>query len=135
MQENEHKYIYATLILRGNGLNPQEVTESLGLSPSMSFKRGDWRNEKDQWKHNFWSLSSQHKIHSSNLATYLEWLLNQLEPIKPSFLEILNKKEIEAEISCFWIFPNNHDNLVLGPELIRKVTELGLGLSIEFYCS
>ncbi len=134
MQENIHKYIYATLVLRGNGLNPPEVTDTLELSPSMSFKRGDWRNETDKWNHNFWSLSSQGKIQSSNLATHLEWLLDQLEPIKLRLLEIMNRKDTEAEISCFWIFPTDHENLNLRPELIQKITELGLGLSIEFYC-
>jgi hypothetical protein len=134
MSENEHKYIYATLILRGKGLNPQEVTDSLGLSPSRSFKRGDWRNEIDRWKDNFWSLSSQNKVQSNNLTIHLDWLMNQFEPVKLRFLEILNGENIEAEISCFWILPTDHENLVLSAELIEKITDLGLSLSMDIYC-
>jgi Domain of unknown function (DUF4279) len=134
MKESEKKYIYSTLILRGNELNPQEVTDSLKINPSMSFKRGDWRNETDKWEHNFWSLSSQDKIQSSNMATHLEWLLNQLEPIKLRLLEILNREGISAEISCFWIFPTDHENITLSPELIQKIADLSVSLSIEFYC-
>lgn len=133
--EGEHKYVYAKLILRGKGLDPQDVTNSLGLNPSMSFRQGDWRNEADKWKHNFWSLSSKGKVQSSDLTIHLEWLLNQLDPEKSKFLDILKEKNIDAEISCFWILPTNHENLSLAPGLIKDISELGLGLNIDIYCS
>ena len=134
MSENEHKYTYATLILRGKELNPKDVTDYLGLSPSMSFNRGDWRNETEKWKHSFWSLSSQNMVQSNDLAFHLEWLIKQLEPVKSKFLEILNEKNIKAEISCFWILPSEHENLSLNCQLIKKYTELGLGLNMDIYC-
>jgi hypothetical protein len=134
MNGNENEHIFTTLILRGEGLNPEEVTNSLGLNPSMSFKRGDRRNETDIWKHNYWSLSSQDRIHSSNLAIHLEWLINQFEPEKSKFLEILNNKNTEGEISCFWILPTDHENLSLSPDLIKKIAELGLSLNMDIYC-
>lgn len=132
--ENEDKHVYAKLILRGKGLNPQDVTDSLELNPSMSFKQGDWRNESDRWKHNFWSLSSKNKVQSNDLARHLEWLINQLEPEKPRFLDILKEENIDAEISCFWILPTDHENLSLPPELVKNISELGLGLNIDLYC-
>ena len=133
MIDNEQNQIYATLILRGKELNPQEVTDSLGLSPSMSFKIGDWRNETDRWKHNLWTLSSQDKIQSSNLANHLEWLLDQLEPVKPRLLDILNTNNIKAGISCFWILPTDNENLGLTAELLKKITDFGLYLEIDIY--
>lgn len=135
MIETENKFVYATLILRGKGLNPQEITDSTGLSPSMSFKKGDYRNKSDKWKHNYWSLSSRDKIQSSNLFNHIEWLMNQIEPVKAKFLDIVNNKDISAEISCFWILPTNNEQLILKPELLNKIGGLGLQLNLDIYGS
>ena len=135
MKEDEQKYVYVDLILRGNGLNPGEVTRALALEPNMSFRRGDWRNETDRWKTNLWSISSKGRVHSNDLSSHLEWLINQIEPMKVNFLEITGQDDIEAEISCFWILPTDHEYLSLTNELIRKTAELRLKIGIDVYSS
>ena len=113
MVENESEYVYATLILRGKGLDPQAITDSLGLNPSMSFNKGDYRNETDRWNHNYWSLTSQGKIQSDDLTSHIEWLMKEIEPIKTKLIDNLNNKNIQAEISCFWILPSEHEYINL----------------------
>ena len=134
MNENENQYIYATLILRGEGLHPQYLTDSLGLSPSMSFRKGDLRNETDRWKHNFWSLTSKGKIQSNNLATHVEWLMKQIEPVRTKFMDILSRNGMDAEISCFWILPTDNELLNLDLDLIRNIADLGFSLKVDVYC-
>jgi len=135
MNDNEYSYVYVKISIRGKGLIPQEVTNSLGLTPSISFSQGDYRNKTDKWKHNYWSFSSQDKIQSLDLASHLEWIINQIEPVKAKFLEILNKNDIAAEIRCFWILPSDHEALSLNVDLIKKIADLGIKMEIDIhYC-
>ncbi len=134
MIDKENKYVYATIILRGEGLNPQEVTDTFGLVPSMSFSRGDYRNETDKWKHSFWSLTSQGKIQSSNLVSHIEWLMKEIGPIRTKLMDILSRNDVTAEISCFWILPTDNEQITLDLGLIRKIADLGLSLKLDLFC-
>ena len=133
--ENANKHIFATFLLRGNGLDPHYVSSSLGITPSKSFKRGEWRTETEKWTRNLWSLTSQNVIQSDNISVHIEWILNQLEPVNNKIIEILERNSIESEISCFWIFPTEHEEFELSPELMKKIAFLGVKLSFDIYSS
>ena len=133
--ENVNKHIFATFILRGNGLDPNDVSSSLGITPSKSFKRGDVRTETKRWTRNLLSLTSQNAIQSDNLSEHIEWLLDKLEPVNSKLIEILETYGIESEISCFWIFPTEHEEFELGSELVKKIASLGVKLSFDMYSS
>jgi Domain of unknown function (DUF4279) len=125
--------IYATLILRGKELDPQVVTDQLGIKPSKSFKRGDKRTEQKKWHHGFWGLTSDEVIQSTDLADHIEWLMNQIEPVRQNLLKIMNEKDINAEISCLLILSTDHDELYLKPEILYKISSLGLQLNLDIY--
>lgn len=125
--------IYATFIIRGKDLDPQVVTELLGIAPTRSFKRGDQRTENKKWPHGFWGLTSDERVHSIDLALHIEWVINQLEPVKRDLLEIISESGIDAEISCFWIMPTNHEYLQFGSELLRRLADLSLPLNVDIY--
>jgi hypothetical protein len=125
--------IFATFILRGKGLKPSEVTMYLGLVPSKSFSRGDWRTKTEKWHHNFWSLTSQDKVHSDNLSDHIEWLIGQLKPVLHRLQEVFLDETITAEISCFWIMSSNHEGFGLKPELTRIIADLGIELAFDIY--
>ena len=126
---------YATFILRGKGLNPQEVTKSLNIHPSKSFQRGDYRTETDRWKHNFWSFDSKGEVRSEDLSAHIQWLLDQLNPVKDKLVDILKGKDVVAvsEISCLWTLPTSHEGLVLSDEMIGQMASMGIKLNIEVY--
>ncbi|MEJ5203006.1 MAG: DUF4279 domain-containing protein [Anaerolineales bacterium] len=127
--------IYATFILRGKELDPQLVTNRLGITPSRSFKRGDKRTEEKEWLHGFWGLTSDERIHSTDLALHIEWVINQLEPVRDRLVELMKEENIDAEISCFWILPTSHEGLSLGSDLLERIAFLGLKLNLDIYCS
>ncbi len=133
MTENEYTYVYAEIILMGEGLNPLEVTNSLGLHPLICHKIGDNKNEFEKWEINHWCFSSKDKIQSHDLTLHLQWLINQIEPVKTKFLTILNKNDIKAEISCFWILPSDHEVLSLDANLIKNIADLGIKLEIDVH--
>lgn len=134
MDENEgQSHLFATIILRGRGLNPDEATNIFGIMPSKSTKRGDRRNAKERWAHNFWSLTSQEKVNSEDLSEHIEWLLNQFEPVSSQLIEILQREGVEGKLSCFWILPSEHEELTLSPKLISKLAAFGLDLNLDIY--
>ena len=135
MFENENTTrIYATFILRGKELDPQAVTELLGITPSRSFKRGDIRTEQKKWPHGFWGLTSDERIQSPDLALHIEWVISQIEPNKEMLVELINGKNIDAEISCFWILPKSREGLSLSSELLERIAALGLNLNLDICC-
>jgi len=133
-ENNVNKHLFATFILRGKGLNPQEVTDNLGINPTKSFKRGEWRTSTEKWTRNYWSLTSQEKVQSDDLSNHIEWVIEQFEPVLPKLNEILSNKDVQGEISCFWILPAGHDGLSLNPVLLRKIADLKLILKLDIYC-
>ncbi len=133
-EKDIQKHLFATFILKGKGLNPHEVTDYLGINPSKSFKRGEWRNETERWTRNFWSLSSQDEVQSDDLSIHIEWILNQFEPVKNQLKNILNRNGVDSEISCFWIFQTDHEGLELSSKLISRIAFLGVKLNFDIYC-
>ncbi len=133
--DKEYEYIYAAFNLWGKDFDPQEVTDCLGLLPTECFRAGNLRNKSrpDRWKHSYWSLSSKGKIKSTDLTVHFDWLLNQLEPARTRLVEILNTEGNRAQINCFWILPSEHEYLILRPELLKKIADLGLGIEVDTY--
>lgn len=137
MAKNSHsKNLYVSLILKGKTLNPQVVTDYLGITPSKSFARGDVRANNKKWPHGYWALESSSFVDSEDLAFHLEWLANKLETVNSEILNLLKKEhDITAKISCFWIFPTGHDTLILSGELVRKLANLDLNVEFDIYSS
>jgi len=125
---------YASFILRSKTLNPQEITSYLGIMPSKSFKRGDIRRDEKKWTHGYWALESSKSVQSIDLILHIEWLTDQLELVKPKLVDLLNDKSIEAKISCFWIMPTGHEDLILSPKLLQKISGLNLSVLLDIYC-
>jgi hypothetical protein len=135
MPENEYiSVVFACLVLRGKDLVPQEVIDAIRIQPTKSFKRGDIRTGTRKWPHGYWELSSKENVQSSDLSMHLEWLAEQLEPIKTQIIRIINQEGVDAEVSCFWILPTSHENLSLSSELMMRIASWGLKFSIDIYC-
>jgi len=128
------RYMYATLVLRGKYLDPRSVTEELGIIPSRSFKRGDRRTEAKKWPHGYWALTSSGNIESMDLALHLQWLIDQLEPVKPTLVRLLKESKISAVISCFWTLQTSHDGLSFNYTLLGRIAALGLNVEFDVYC-
>ena len=126
--------LYASFILRGKTLSPQEVTSYLGITPSKSFMRGEMRTNNKKWPHGYWALESTKFVQSTDLAVHLDWLINQLEIVKTKLIELRKNNEITATISCFWIMSSEHDGLKLSNELIQKAANLMVNIELDIYC-
>jgi len=128
------RYSYASLMFRGKDLEPQRVTEILGIIPSRSFRRGDWRTETKKWPHGYWTLTSSGNVESMDLALHIQWLIDQLEPVQPGLIQLLKEKSISAVLSCFWTLQAGHGGLSLNHHLLDRIATLGLNVELDVYC-
>lgn len=135
MLENENQVpVFACFILRGKNLDPQEVSDSIGIQPTKRFRRGEIRKGNKIWPHGYWELSSKNEISSIDLSLHLQWLVKQLEPSNDQLLKIIKQESVIAEIRCLWVLPMEYVNLSINSELLNKIAFLGLSLEIDIYC-
>jgi len=131
--ENSNR-LYASLILTGKDLIPHNITDSLGITPTKSFKRGDTRKGEIVWPHGYWEIETSSHVNSSDPSAHLEWLVEQVYPEKSRLQEILLDKRIDALISCFWISPYTQIGMSIEVRLLRKIADLGVRLEFDFHC-
>jgi len=133
--ETDFNSVYVRLFIRGEYLNPIEVTTLLGIQPSYSYQRGD-RYGKDHdkvRKLGLWSISSESFVESSELQVHLEWLLTQLEPLKDRLISITSKADIYAQISCVFSLFNVEWDEQIRPQILKRVAELNILFGISIY--
>jgi hypothetical protein len=131
--ENRPYPPYISLILRGEALDPEKITEMLGINPTKSAKHGDKRGRSNKWPHGIWILESSEQIESVDPIKHIIWLLDKLEPSKTNLIEISRDQTIDAEISCFWIMPNTHEVLTIAPELLSRISALNVRFELSIY--
>jgi hypothetical protein len=127
---------YASFCITEKELDPQRITNKLGIKPDKSFKRGEIRNsDKRPWSHGLWLIDSSQHVKSINLLVHINWLMKKIEPAQTKLKTILKEETIDAKLSCFWIMPSSHEALVIEPKLLRQIAGLGIRLELDIYNS
>jgi hypothetical protein len=122
--------------LKGKYLNPQVVTERLGIKPSKSFARGDVRSGDKKWPHGYWALESSDFVDSTDPAYHFEWLLSKLKTVENELIKILEEDtSFVAKVSCFWIMSNEHASFTLSDQFLVRAVRLKLNIDFDIYRS
>lgn len=124
---------FATLVVSGDEVNPDTVSQALGLSPSEAFKAGDAYSRGHVRKHGMWALSSQDHVVSEDLEDHVRWLLDRIEPVQAALHDYLRAKDSFGFITCFWPLPHGHGGPEFSPALMRRVGAVDLPLQIDAY--
>jgi hypothetical protein len=120
---------YATL--RIIGLNPDEVTLRLGLSPTDSFVRGDVRHAAPM-RHDGWFLDSKDAVDSKDVRRNLDWILDQLTPQRDA-LRALIERGAKIDITCYWVSARGHGGPIISTVQSKKLAELEIDVSYDVY--
>lgn len=124
---------YATLVVSGDEVNPDTVSEILGLSPSRAFKAGDPYSRGHVRRHGMWALSSHEAVVSEDLEDHVRWLLDRIEPVQAVLHDYLQAKGTFGFITCFWPSPHGHGGPQFSPALMKRVGAVDLPLQIDAY--
>src|SRR5262245_637305 len=93
---------YASLRIIHRDLDPAEVTQLLGITPTESFRTGDPHPPKPDrvWEHGGWFLTSCDVITSRDLRHHLDWLLQRVGTMREAFALLLDR-DYRIDIPCF----------------------------------
>ncbi|MBW4693580.1 MAG: DUF4279 domain-containing protein [Lyngbya sp. HA4199-MV5] len=117
----------------GEDLDPDEVTQALGITPTGSYKKGDiFRGKRSDIirKTGSWRYSVK-KCADVHLEDQITTLLGKL----PSDLEVWRRltETFEADLFCgLWLKRWNR-GLDFAPETLQRIGERGLTLSLDIY--
>lgn len=115
-------------------LDPSHVTSLLAIHPSLSHKRGEVRaglRAPKPWRTGVWSLESS-LGQDSRLSQHLISMLDILEP-KAAAIKQLVSDGHRAEFFCGYFAAQESSGIDLEPEVLRRLGELGVGLTVCFY--
>jgi len=130
--------IFISFTLISESLIPDEITSRLGISPDLSFKRGDvggeYEGKKIERSHGVWEIVSDNRgLPPDDVVAQLKWLVELLEPVKENLRQILEDKTIQATIGFFWIAPNGRINVEFKPELLSQLAALDVKIRFDIY--
>lgn len=112
------------------GLNPQSVTEKLGIEPDHMHLEGDYPRGNPKYsayKQGMWLLRS--KLGSSDsVEKHLEHLLSILEPKRDAIISLSTSADVNFSFDLF-----NLRGFQLSAQLLGRIADLGASLGGTVY--
>ena len=132
---------YASVRFAAEDLDPLHVTLQLRLPADHMHRRGEPRLSRSgrtgrvtgyaPYRQGMWSMSSRGWVGSPRLATHVEWLLKELEPMSAE-VHALIASGVSGDIFCYSRGRTAEPPAV--PGLLReRATALGLSIGIDHY--
>lgn len=125
---------YVTLRIYYENMNSEKLTEYLKIEPTRSQNKGEINN-KDKNTNiqlNGWFLSSKINIDSKDCRRHIDFLTNQLLPIKDKLVNIINDGG-KIDLSCYWKSKNGNGGPTLSTKQFKDLSELEIELWFDFY--
>ena len=126
--------VRVTFNLRGDDLEPSEVTRALAIEPTQKHRKGADRSElrfKGTYPHGLWSLESA-LPQSEALDAHLVWILGKLEPKRGAIQEIL-QRGYTAELRIGIFSDCEQVGVGISADLVERIADLGASLELDGY--
>jgi hypothetical protein len=128
---------YASFRLAGDGLVTAEVTRQVGLEPDFAAEKGEVRGRVPaggvRQPTGVWSISSERRLHTTNIERHLICLLDILETQRPAVLAVAEQQGLEADFFCYWVSATGHGGPELSAETLTRIAVLNASLGFDFY--
>lgn len=138
MGNEDRKWYRASLRLMGDFLPIDEIEVKLGLRAKSIGKKGFPLNHykspivNTPLETNVWCAENL-AGNDVSLENQIELYLEKLEPKKDVLREILSLPNVEGEFFLGFSSENGQGGAYFTPELLRRVSDLGLALSLDLY--
>jgi len=125
------------LRIDGEGLDPEQVTDDLGVAPSQARKKGAYRGQHSIWDTNTWSLevTPAGQDSWSSLEDGLASLLDVIAPIRGKIQSYLQAPGNDVYIWCGHFTSSLSGGPTLSAALLKSLGDLGTSLRICSYHS
>jgi hypothetical protein len=126
---------FVTYMLVGPDLDPDHITQAVGIEPSTAIRRGEPVGRLAvTLKHQDgrWMFTSQGSVTTDDVVDHLAYVLGHLLPHASVLAEYRTRDGWWADVSCFWTSESGHGPWFTVDNLIA-ITKLNADLSIDFY--
>lgn len=125
---------YVKFILQGEPVDPDLITEALGVLPARRFKKGDPYGKKgNKWSIGLWSISSRDMVESSDVEKHIIWILERLEPVKDKLAQFDLQEGVDASFKIVInLFVHEWDGHIKS-SLMKRITDLNVDFKISVY--
>jgi len=108
-------------------LVPDEISTFLGVKPTRVHARGSGPFAQ-------WILSSRKNLETASPNKHLNWILKQMSGCR-SQLHELKAKGYSVELKCKIYASTDTTALIIEPELLKSISDLGLLFICEINCN
>ena len=130
-----HEYS-VELRISGAQLVPEDITQSLGVAPSLAREVGERKSEGRIWQEGLWAyngLPADAQTCWGSLEEGLTFLLDRLEPLSTQIQSY--KQNYDLVIWCGHFQSSFDGGPTLSPKLMRRLADFGVDLYIDNYYS
>lgn len=115
-------------------LNPDEVTDILGVVPTEIQRAGELRSEKTKKVHKTsgWFLSTEGVLNSLDARHHLDWLLDRIAN-KRNQIEALKKRQYLVDVCVRWDSKSGHGGPTLSQNQLLGFGNLGVEVWFDVY--
>jgi hypothetical protein len=116
-------------------VDPDLVTERLGVEPTRSFKKGDrFPGKSNEYrKHGGWILESELPL-TSSFEDHFSWLISKIVG-REEDIEYLTSHGYRPVLYVGYFFNRKEDGQIeLNSQVVQKIASLRLNIDIRTYC-
>jgi len=118
---------YATLRIYTGKMPPEQVTGLLRLEPSKLQVEGAGAHL------NGWFLSTKERVESRDIRRHVDWLLQQIFPLRSELAALQARPGIRMDVFCYWRSTQGHGGPLLTPKQMRPLANLDLEIGFDCY--
>ena len=125
---------HAAFRLGGSDVNPDRVTEVLGIQPTYTYRLGDPVGRTGSRRStSAWILSSEGQVGSKDLKRHVDWLLDKVEPRADALTRLRMEEGADADVFCLWVSKSGNGGPDLGPRQMARLAGLQLTIGLDLY--
>lgn len=124
---------YLTFVIQDFEDKPQELSEKIGIDPTVAYQKGDLKSFGKgaiSVSRSVWQLKSQ-MGESSEVDDLAEDLLAILEPRREQIIAATGALEVWFSFAIY--FTDTPPAIQLSPDLTRRIAALGAGVDFDVY--
>lgn len=125
--------ISAHYLLTGFDADPAEITASLGIAPTKTWRAGDPFDSRSglRRRRNGWVLGSDLED-SRDLEEHVQSVLRKFQATWPEAVRL--SEQYDAEIQCvIYCYGREVPSIHFDKETVVRVAELGAGIDVDLY--
>ena len=127
-------YTHAWLRIMSDALDPDAITETLGIQPTMTQRAGDPRPSRPDrvYKSSGWWISTEGLLTSLDARDHLDWILAKLVGCDASF-ERLHSERYLIDVCVRWDSKSGEGGPTISPVQMKRLAELQIELWFDVY--